>query len=177
MLPPDGLCHAEAFALPPCAPKSHLRPLSHLGFSGNRREFVELLQDQQCKKRTCSPCFLTVTVWCSSVTHRVAFLVVSCACSWLQTLLQDNLRLPAFLRIRSHVTTASFFKAQQRNRPLMGDPKDTLALPQLTVPNLCGKRSSPILKRLGHSLFERTLGGVRALLGLCCPCWSGLSTK
>ena len=33
MLPPGALFRAGAFALPPCAPKSHMRPLPHLGVS------------------------------------------------------------------------------------------------------------------------------------------------
>ena len=33
VLPPDALFRAGAFALPPCAPKSHMRPLPHLGVS------------------------------------------------------------------------------------------------------------------------------------------------
>ena len=33
VLPPGALFHAEAFALPPCAPKSHLCPLPHLRFA------------------------------------------------------------------------------------------------------------------------------------------------
>ena len=33
VLPPGALFRAGAFALPPCAPKSHMRPLPHLGVS------------------------------------------------------------------------------------------------------------------------------------------------
>ena len=33
VLPPGALFRAGPFALPPCAPKSHMRPLPHLGFS------------------------------------------------------------------------------------------------------------------------------------------------
>ena len=33
VLPPGALLRAGAFALPPCAPKSHMRPLPHLGVS------------------------------------------------------------------------------------------------------------------------------------------------
>ena len=33
MLPPGALFRAGAFALPPCAPKSHMHPLPHLGVS------------------------------------------------------------------------------------------------------------------------------------------------
>ena len=33
VLPPDALFRAGAFALPSCAPKSHLCPLPHLGVS------------------------------------------------------------------------------------------------------------------------------------------------
>ena len=32
VLPPGALFRARAIALPPCAPKSHTRPLPHLGF-------------------------------------------------------------------------------------------------------------------------------------------------
>ena len=31
--PPGALFHARALAFPPCAPKSHVCPLPHLGFS------------------------------------------------------------------------------------------------------------------------------------------------
>ena len=33
VLPPGALFRAGAFALPPCAPKSHMHPLPHLGVS------------------------------------------------------------------------------------------------------------------------------------------------
>ena len=42
MLPPGALFHAGAFALPPCAPKSHMRPLPHLGLSeSNHKEYLK----------------------------------------------------------------------------------------------------------------------------------------
>ena len=35
VLPPGALLHAGAFALPPCAPKSHMCPIPHLGLTDN----------------------------------------------------------------------------------------------------------------------------------------------
>ena len=37
VLPPSILFRARAFSLPPCAPRSHICPLPHLGVSGHHR--------------------------------------------------------------------------------------------------------------------------------------------
>ena len=59
VLPPGALFHAVAFALLPCAPKSHMCPLPHLGFSdfsdggGLQAREPRWPRNKTCENRTC----------------------------------------------------------------------------------------------------------------------------
>ena len=79
VLPPGALFHTVAFALLHCAPKSHMCPLPHLGFSDHRPvAFVAfivtnwVLPEDYCKK---DPCSFNMECWCQKLATHVQPLV------------------------------------------------------------------------------------------------------